>query len=149
MPIPHLTAGGELPPGIHSATLQEVEGVFGSNNNQRRSLMKGLKEAIALLKAGNVSKVFIDGSFVSDKDEPNDVDGCWSSIDVVASKLDPRFWDFADEVDFQNKRASLKQEFGIDFYIAEILEGGSGKPFPAFFQTNRDGEAKGIIEVNL
>lgn len=149
MPIPSLTAGGELPPGVHSATLQEVEDAFGSRNDRRQLLMKGLKEAVALLKAGDVSKVFIDGSFVSDKEEPNDIDGCWSSIGADASKLDPLFWDFADEEDFQNKRESLRQKFGIDFFIAEIIEGGSGKPFPEFFQTNRDGDAKGIIEVNI
>ena len=91
MPIPSLTAGGELPPGVHSATLQEVEDAFGSRNDRRQLLMKGLKEAVALLKAGDVSKVFIDGSFVSDKEEPNDIDGCWSSIGADASKLDPLF----------------------------------------------------------
>jgi hypothetical protein len=149
MPIPNLTASGELPPGVHSATLKEVEVFFGSSNDRRRLLMKGLKEALALLRAGDVTRLFIDGSFISDKDEPNDIDGCWSSIGVNAAKLDPRFWDFADEIDFQNKRVSLKQEFGIDFFIAEIIEGESGKPFPEFFQTNRDGVAKGIIEVNL
>lgn len=149
MSIPTLTTGGELPPGIHMATLEEVDAIFGTANERRQMLMKGLKKALALLEKGNVSKVFIDGSFVSDKDEPNDIDGCWSTISADASKLDSRFWDFKDEVDFQNKRLSLKQEFGIDFFIAEISEGDSGRPFPEFFQTNRDGGAKGIIEVRL
>ena len=36
-----------------------------------------------------------------------------------------------------------------DAFIAEIIEGGSGKPFPEFFQTNRDGDPKGIIQINL
>ena len=149
MPIPSLTAGGELPPGVHSATLKEVEAVFGLNNDRRQLLMKGLKGALDLLKAGKVSKVFIDGSFVSDKDEPNDVDGCWSRVGAVASKLDSRFWDFADVTDMRAKRQSLKQDFGIDFYMAESIESGSGKHFPEFFQTNRDGQAKGIIEVSI
>lgn len=149
MPIPRLTAGGELPPGVHRASLQEIEAAFGVRNARRQRLMRGLKGALALLKAGDVPKVFIDGSFVSAKDEPNDVDGCWSTIGADILKLDSRFWDFADEKDFQNKRLSLRQEFGIDFFIAEIIEGVSGKPFPAFFQTNRDGVAKGILEVNL
>lgn len=102
-----------------------------------------------ILKKGNVSKVFIDCSFVSDKEEPDDVDGCWSTFGVDASKLDPRFWDFVDEKDFLLKKESLKKEFGIDFYIAEAFEGESGKPFPCFFQSNRNGDAKGIMEVTL
>jgi hypothetical protein len=47
------------------------------------------------------------------------------------------------------KKESLKKEFGIDFYIAEAFEGESGKPFPCFFQSNRNGDAKGIMEVTL
>lgn len=149
MPIPNLTVRGELPPGVHSATLQEIEAVFGSRNVRRKILMDGLSEALTLLKKGDVSKVFIDGSFVSNKDDPSDVDGCWSSSGANEAKLDPRFWDFTDESDFQSKRQSLRQDFGIDFFIAEIVEGGSGKPFPEFFQTNREGLAKGILEVSL
>lgn len=149
MPIPNLGAGGELPAGIHTATLKDVETTFGAANDRRKLLMSGLKDAVKVLKAGQVSKIFIDGSFVSDKDEPNDIDGCWSNVGADANTLDPRFWDYADENDFQQKRQSLKQEFGIDFYMAEQTEGGSGKPFPDFFQTNRDGQPKGILEVQI
>lgn len=131
------------------ATLNEIELYFGSSNDRRRLLMKGLKGAVALLKQGGVPKVFVDGSFVSDKEEPNDIDGCWSSEGAIPEVLDSRFWDFKDETEFRRNQESLKKEFGIDFFIAEIIEGGSGKPFPEFFQTNRDGEPKGIIEVNL
>jgi hypothetical protein len=134
MPIPKLMANGELPPGVHIVSLAEVETSFGQTNHRRRQLMKGLKEALALFKIANVSKVFVDGSFTTDKDEPNDIDGCWSCIGVD---------------DFERKRQDIKNEFGIDFFIAEIIEGGCGKPFPEFFQTNRDGELKGIIQINL
>lgn len=149
MPIPNLGLQGELPPGIYVATMQEVEDVFGSSNGRRKLLMNGLKKASLLLKRGNVSEIFIDGSFITDKEEPNDIDGCWSSIGVQVENLDPRFWDFSDVEDFELKRMSLKLEFGIDFYIAEVIEGGSGRPFPEFFQTNREGRAKGILAVRL
>lgn len=149
MPIPVLTSSGELPPGIYIATLSEVENKFGKSNKRRQLLMKGLKEVLKLFKVADVSKVFVDGSFITDKEEPDDIDGCWSSIGVDETKLDPRFWDFEDVEDFEIKRHEIKMEFGIDFFIAEIVEGGSGKPFPEFFQTNRDGEPKGIIQINL
>lgn len=149
MPIPPFTLKGELPPGIHIADIDEIEACFGLKTERRRKLMAGLKEALKLLKQGKVSKVYIDGSFVSSKEEPNDVDGCWSSINADATKLDARFWDFSDESDFQLKRSSLRQEFGIDFFIAELIEGHSGEAFPAFIQSNRDGLTKGIILVNL
>jgi hypothetical protein len=37
----------------------------------------------------------------------------------------------------------------INFFIANIIEAGSGLPFPQFFQKNRDGDPKGIIVVKL
>jgi len=131
------------------ATLEEIEAAFGLANIRRRQLMKGLKGVVDLLRQGRVSKFFIDGSFVSDKVEPNDIDGCWSSQGASPNDLDTRFWKFEDEAEFRRNQESLKEEFGVDFFIAEIIEGGSGKPFPEFFQTNRDGEPKGIVEVNL
>jgi hypothetical protein len=149
MSIPTLMASGELPPGIHLTTIAELEIFFGQSNSKRRQLMKGLKKALKILKGAHVSKVFIDGSFTTDKEEPKDVDGCWSSLGVDVQELDSRFWDFESTEDFELKRQAIKNEFGIDFFIAEIIEGGSGKPFPEFFQTNRDGDPKGIIQINL
>lgn len=149
MPIPNLMGSGDLPPGIHILTIAEVETIFGQSNDRRRLLMKGLKEAMQLLKVAHVSKVFVDGSFTTDKEEPNDIDGCWSSVGVDETKLDHRFWDFDSIEDFERNRMEIKKEFGIDFFIAEVIEDGSGKPFPDFFQTNRDGEPKGIIQINL
>lgn len=149
MSIPTLTATGELPPGIHMATIGEVESAFGQSSDRRRLLLKGLKEAMAIFKVANVSKIFVDGSFTTDKEEPNDIDGCWSAEGVNEQLLDRRFWDFETPQEFEKNRNEIKNEFGIDFFIAEIIEGGSGKPFPEFFQTNRDGDPKGIIQINL
>ncbi len=149
MSIPTLTANGELPPGIHMATIAEVESAFGQSNDRRRRLIKGLKEVMAIFKVASVSKIFVDGSFTTDKEEPNDIDGCWSAEGVDEQLLDPRFWDFETPQEFEKNRNEIMNEFGIDFFIAEIIEGGSGKPFPEFFQTNRDGDPKGIIQINL
>jgi hypothetical protein len=63
MSIPTLTATGELPPGIHTATITEVESVFGQASDRSQLLLKGLREAIELFQQANVSKIFIDGSF--------------------------------------------------------------------------------------
>ncbi len=43
----------------------------------------------------------------------------------------------------------MKKKYGLDFFIASIIEAGSGLPFPKFFQVNRDGDLKGIIVVRL
>jgi hypothetical protein len=37
----------------------------------------------------------------------------------------------------------------MDFYRANQVEAASGKPFPIFFQTDRSGDARGIVRLNL
>ena len=40
-------------------------------------LFSGLMKALINLAEAGVKKVYIDGSFVTDKDYPKDIDGCW------------------------------------------------------------------------
>lgn len=149
MPIPNLASNGELPPGVHEASLEELEQMFGSSNDRRKLLMKGLYGAVDVLKVGGVGKIFIDGSFTTDKEDPNDIDGCWSNENADPDKLDKRFWDWKDIEEFEANRDQLKKEFGVDFFMAEDTEGISMKPFPDFFQVNRDGEPKGIVQIKI
>ncbi len=152
MPIPDLVNGGELPAGVHIATIEEVAERFGASSDRRKLLMNGLVSAILQFKQVAVKKIFVDGSFTTDRENPNDIDGCWATAGVDESKLhllDKDFWDFETVQDFNRSRSEIKRKYGLDFFIAEHIEGSSGKPFPAFFQTNRDGKEKGIIQVNL
>ena len=141
MGIPALQANGELPPGEYEATLDEVEAVYGSSNDCRRLLMRGLREAANNFEWSGVRTLWINGSFITDKEEPNDIDGCWEYTPIVDSeKLDPVFL---------GTREGMKDKYGLDFFIANIIEMGSGLPFPRFFQVNRGGDPKGIIVVKL
>ena len=152
MPIPDLETNGELPVGIHTATVQEVEDRFGKHSNRRKLLMAGLKKAVEQFRQVGVKKIFVDGSFTTDKESPNDIDGCWASSGVNEDKLyllDEGFWKFDSGAEFQKCRENIKEKYGLDFFIAEHIEGSTNKPFPEFFQTNREGEEKGIIQINL
>jgi len=141
MTIPSLQ-NGELPPGEHLASLVEIEAVYGSANDRRKLLMRGLYEAVQSFAAAGVQTLWVNGSFVTNKKEPNDIDGCWKyTPSVNVEKLDPVF--------LQHSRSSMKEKYGLYFFIANILEAGSGLPFPKFFQVNRDGEPKGILVVTL
>ena len=141
--IPQLNARGELPPGIHTATLDEVEVIF-ANGPKRRTLFEGLKRALENLKAAGVLRVFIDGSFVTGKTEPNDVDGCWEwHEDVDLNRLDAVF------LDFSHQRQSMREKYGVDFFIANWVEASSGKTFLDFFQQNRFFEPKGILVIEF
>lgn len=149
MPVPKLTIG-ELPRGVHIVTLHEIEQTFGVQNERRKLLMSGLIEAAKMFKAAGVRFLLVDGSFTTDKKEPADIDGCWSATgDIDIDLIDPEFWDFDDVADFQKKRRSINQRYGLDFFIAEMIESESGEPFSKFFQTNKDGDAKGILKIIL
>jgi predicted nucleotidyltransferase len=77
MPIPALTADGLLPEGIHDCTLDEIRKRFGSfqRTDRRCRLFERLESFVRAAKAcGIVAAVLVDGSFVTDKDVPSDVD---------------------------------------------------------------------------
>lgn len=141
--IPAPNAVGELPPGIHAATLEEVEAVF-AKTPRRRTLFEGLRRAVQNLKAAGVRRGFIDGSFVTTKANPNDGDGCWEWEEAVnLDLLDPVF------LDFSRQRQALKEKYSVDFFLANWVEAGSGLTFLDFFQLNRSDEPKGIMMLEL
>ena len=141
--IPKFTPHGLLPRGIHSATLEEVRERFGGNA-RREGLLTGLVEALSLLRAAGCHRVYINGSFVTAKELPNDVDVCWDIDGVNPEVLDPVFFDFGDG------RAAQKARFGAEFFPAQVPEGLTGRAFLDFFQVDRQtGEPKGIIELIL
>ena len=141
--IPELNTVGELPPGIHPTTLDELETIF-ANTPERRPLFEGLKLALENLTSARVHRVFIDGSFVTHKAEPNDVDGCWEWHEGVdLNRLAPVF------LDFSNQRQAMKAKYGVDFFIADWVEAGSGLTFLQFFQRNRSDEPRGILAIDL
>jgi len=72
--IPPFNDDGYLPPGIHRATIEEVAERFGAGSEVRRAQLEGLREAVELARRAGVRRFVINGSFVTEKIEPNDVD---------------------------------------------------------------------------
>jgi len=56
-------------PGLHEATLDELEQRFATNP-RRRSLHDGLRRGCGALQAAGCAVVFVDGSYVTDKPIP-------------------------------------------------------------------------------
>jgi hypothetical protein len=77
MPIPELNEDGFLPEGIHEASLEEVRERFGrfQRTDRRLDLFSKLSLFLAEVRAsGLVEAIIVDGSFVTEKDEPSDID---------------------------------------------------------------------------
>ena len=145
MQIPTFQANGNLPVGIYLATWQEVQETFAFNP-RRQELLSGLKRACESLKQAGCPRIYIGGSFVTNKEFPGDFDVCWADETVDLERLEE-----IDPVllDLTNKRAAQKAKYGGELFPASVTEGKSKKKFLDFFQTTRNEEPKGIIAVDL
>ena len=72
--IPPFQDRGYLPPGVHPAKLDEVEARFGRQTELRRVQMESIGWLVDLARRAGVTRLVINGSFVTDVPEPNDVD---------------------------------------------------------------------------
>ena len=129
---------GRRPPGEHVASWDEVAERFGWTERRRR-LLGGLEEAIA---AAGCRRVWLNGSFVTAKDEPGDFDACWDTNGVDLDALDPVL------LDLSNHRAAQKARFGGELF-PNVIETHSGLSLSEFFQNERDTSRKGIVVIHL
>src|SRR5207247_92061 len=74
MPIPAFRYDGYLPEGLHAASEEEVVARLGQSTPRRAYLLGRLRRWLELARAVGARRLFVDGSFVTDKAEPGDVD---------------------------------------------------------------------------
>jgi hypothetical protein len=141
----HIDIGSDwdvLPPGIHDATILEVEVRFATNIT-RRTLFGGFKLGAKALKNAGCKTIFLDGSFVSEKPNPGDYDVCWDPVGVDVKKLDPVF------LDFSNKRQKQKLKYCGEFFPSSAKADGV-LSFVEYFQKDKSTrKGKGIIRIQL
>ncbi len=111
-------------------------------NAHRSRLISGLRAAALNLHGAGCSVILLDGSFVSQKEFPNDYDGAWSPVGVDPNLVDPVL------LNFDNQRAAMKAKYGGELFISSSLA-APGVLFEEFFQTDRNGNAKGILSLEL
>ncbi|PRR70937.1 DUF6932 family protein [Clostridium thermopalmarium] len=77
MAIPSLNGHGILPEGIYECTMEDIKEKFCSieNKEHRCKLFKKLEQYLKDLKKFNTKyELIIDGSFITDKKFPSDID---------------------------------------------------------------------------
>jgi hypothetical protein len=135
---------GNLPAGVHEFTWEELVVRFGWND-RRKYLLGGLKRALDALKAAGCVRAYIDGSFVTAKEEPGDFDGCWETNNVDWTKLDPVLLDFRF-----GRLAQKTKYYGEMFLASRPAELTTMKTFLEFFQTDKNsGGTKGIVAIDI
>lgn len=132
--IPEFDDNGYLPPGIHPATMQEIAERFGKETELRRVQMESLTWLVGSAKKAGIHRIVVNGSFVTDIMEPNDVD-CILLIERGYPK-DPQ-GDAELEAGFPFIDFHRVGEDDFRVFVEEI------------FGTDRKTVPKGVIEVIL
>jgi hypothetical protein len=132
--IPPFLQNGYLPPGLHSATIDEVAQRFGHESELRRVQVESVRWMVELAVQAGVKRIVLNGSFVTDIMEPNDVD-C-----VLLMKP-------GTPIDFE---AEEKLEQGLPFLdIAMVGQRDFDRITTRTFATDRYEVPKGMVEVIL
>ncbi len=150
MPIPEWNEYGILPEGIHDCAIDEVGVRFGFNEH-RQQLIDGLTGAINWLGTmPPIESLILDGSFVTDKEKPGDIDAV--AMITNLTERNQREWVRS----WEPQRAMIKEQYHVDLYPTVI---GHGNNFAAYFQYLRPEEAlergaplgvlKGILRMPL
>jgi len=137
---------GNLPPGLHESTWEEFAARY-SFTFYRRTLLAGLRRALDDLEHSGCVRVYVDGSFVTEKRRPGDFDACWELRGVdfpLLQALAPSL------LDFTNARAAQKARYGGELFPAEWPADRAGTTYLDFFQRDKQsGRPKGIVLLKL
>jgi len=144
MPLPHFDSQGELPAGVHQATMDEIIARFGSGTPQRQAVTTRLLRIYHLIQAtGKLERLIIFGSYITTKLNPNDVD----LVLVLTDDFNLQACDEETHLLFEHTRAT--EEFGASIFwirpsmlLLEPLD-----EFIAHWQIKRDPTRRGIVEV--
>ena len=180
IPLPSFTEHGLLPPGdyvLMLAQLHESLLVLGPQDANypnwdrewRRKLVENLSVLVEQLRQVGITTIFIDGSFVEDKDHPNDIDGYFEcdlarlasgELQRELNLLDPHktwTWDPASRRPYRGypkRQLPMWHEYRVELYphygqLSGIRdEYGHELEFPSAFRRSRvDGRPRGIIRI--
>jgi uncharacterized protein DUF6932 len=132
-----------LPEGLHVATEAEAAFRFGADNMRRRRLVLRLRRWLELSRLTHASRFLVEGSFITAKQEPND-------IDAVVLLAD----DFAQQISDGLVAALELEEMLLTRRPEEIFAAEDTRDWDdwvEFFSRTReaDGRHKGLVEIRL
>jgi len=141
--IPEFSTDGYLPDGLYAASESELIFRFGASSRQRRRLVIRIRRWIDLARRVGALRLLIDGSFVTAKAVPDDVDA------VILLPID-----FQRQIEQGSDAALELEEMVLTRRPEEIFAAEDEidwREWVAFFSRTResDGRRKGLVEVRL
>ena len=143
MALPPLTEEGELPLGVHRASLREVRERFGVGSAKRKALALRLDRIYSIARAtGHLARFVVFGSFVTSKLEPQDVDVFLVMTDTFdASEL-------TSDVRLLFDHGAAQAHFGASvFWVRHRAVWPDEQVAVEFWQVKRGGVRRGIVEI--
>ncbi len=173
------TSDGLLPAGDYAITIKDLQAsllVVGPTNHSpswdadwRRQLVENLEVLVQQLWKVGIGEIFADGSFVEDKDHPNDIDGYFvtdlrrlasGDLERELNLLDPQkcwTWDPAQRrpfLGYPKRQLPMWHAYRVELYPHFGQLSGMRDPhgneleFPSAFRlSRRDGKPRGIIQI--
>ncbi|CAN5599118.1 hypothetical protein BH24GEM3_BH24GEM3_03110 [soil metagenome] len=143
MALPPFTADGDLPPGVHPASLRDTLERFGTASARRRANALRLERIYhAARSAGLLARFVVFGSFITNKPEPNDVD----IFLLMENGFDVS--QLTGETRLLFDHAAAQAHFGGSvFWLrrSAALEGEQATI--GYWQVKRGGAERGIVEI--
>ena len=129
--IPSFDDSGCLPPGLHGAALAEIEARFGRQSELRRVQMESVRWMVDLAVRAGVQRIVLNGSFVTDIMEPNDVDCV-----LLTGRGFPK-----------DPAAEAEIRAGLPFLEIALVRARRFNRLVDFFATDRFNVPKGMVEI--
>jgi uncharacterized protein DUF6932 len=141
--LPAFNQDGNLPEGIHLATADEILARFATPSARRQWLGEQLRDLLAVAQStGQLTRMFLWGSFVTSKEVPNDLD--------VLLVMDPGFTVEAVPAQthgvFDHVQARLRFQADV-FWTKASLDPQVLHLWLDTYQTGKDFTRRGIVEV--
>lgn len=141
MPIPTLEPNGLLPTGVHECSLDDISAQFTWNDHRSGLFRRFLNFLNAELRPQFPCPIFLDGSFVTDKELPDDTDVV---LDLSAASDDLK-WHALTYMQTHQER--IMEMYRVHFWI----NFPGANDFAAFFQYVgvKTASAKGLSPLHL
>jgi hypothetical protein len=141
--IPPFRPDGYLPEGVYMCSEAEVIFRFRSSGRRRRRLVLRLRRWIELGRQVGASRLLVDGSFVTAKEDPDDID----TVILLPE-------DFTEQLEREYEPALELEEMLLTRRPEEIFaaeDETDWEEWVDFFSRTRepDGRRKGLVEIRL
>jgi hypothetical protein len=139
--IPDFYDGEFLPDGAYDATWMEVQAKFGLGETRRR-LCEQMSQFIQMARGCGFRAVYLFGSFISSKTDPNDIDLMWVFRAGTPDQMSEKCKDLLNYV-------RMKEQWNWDMWCCSDAPEGVEYMLTGWKQNKSRTKLRGIIKIDL